>query len=123
LERRVWGDIKKLHREASDRHDWISWHVVDYMHVISTDDIKEGETRDIRNGIICVPCVSSSGTFQGLGKYVGFKNDRIRFIADECQFMPPTFLEAQANYIHNVDYKFIPIGNPNLTNPENLLTL
>lgn len=69
----------------------------------------------------CVPCVSSNGQFQGMGKLVGFKNDRVRCIGDEFQFMEPAILEVQSNYIHNPDYKFIPIGNPNPTKPENPL--
>ena len=121
LERRVWGDIKQLHRDAVERYDYLSGHVVDYLHVICTDDIETEGSRVMKDGIFCVPCVSSSGKFVGMGKYVGFKNDRVRFIADESQFMEMSFLKAQDNYIHNPDYKFIPIGNPNPTNPENPL--
>lgn len=121
LERRVWGDIKSLHRKAQDRYEYLSGHVTDSLHIISTDDIEEDGTRDVRNGIICVPCVSSSGQFVGMGKLIGFKNDRVRCIGDEFQFMQPAILDAQSNYIHNPDYKFIPIGNPNPTAPENPL--
>lgn len=121
LERRVWGDIKQLHRDAKELYDWVPGNVVDYLHIIATDNIEEDGSRVMKDGIFCVPCVSSSGQFVGMGKYVGFKNDRVRFIADESQFMAMSFLEAQSNYIHNPDYKFIPIGNPNPTNPENPL--
>lgn len=121
LERRVWGDIKQLHRDALEICPGLPGHVVDYLHIIATDDIEEEGSRVMKDGIFCVPCVSSSGKFVGMGKYVGFKNDRVRFIADESQFMEMSFLKAQDNYIHNPDYKFIPIGNPNPTNPENPL--
>jgi hypothetical protein len=62
--------------------------------------------------------------FKGLGKYVGFKNDSVRFISDESQFMPvPPSWRHRLTTSTIPDYKFIPIGNPNLTNPENSLNL
>lgn len=121
LERRVWGDIKDLHRKAKELCPWLPGYVVDYLHIICTDNIETDGSRVMKDGIFCVPCVSSSGKFQGLGKYVGFKNSRIRFIGDEFQFMSMSMLDSQANAVHNPDYKFIPIGNPNPTNPENPL--
>lgn len=111
LELRVWGEIKSLHSFATDRFD-LPGHLIDSKHAISTDLIDEGSIRDLRKGIIGIPCIQN-GKFVGLGKYLGIKQKRMRLIADEAQFMGATFLNAFANLGQNVDFKAMVLGNPN----------
>lgn len=140
LERRIFGEMKMLWRDAHDHLEWWPGNVVDHKHVISTDNVEEDAVRDVRNGIIGVPCKSDSGVFLGLGKYSGFKNRRVWSIGDEFQFMELAILQAQENLISNGPnlqtgyvveghekgkpkrgYKCVFIGNPNPTRPENPL--
>lgn len=111
LELRVWGEIKSLHDFAINRFD-LPGHMVESKHAISTDVIDEANIRDLRKGIIGIPCVQN-GKFVGLGKYLGIKQRRMRLIADEAQFMGATFLNAFANLDKNIDFKAIILGNPN----------
>jgi hypothetical protein len=109
---RVWGEIKKLYTMAKERFDWLPGHLIDSKHCISTDDIQDEDViRDLRNGIIGVPCVVNN-KFIGLGKFVGIKNKRVRLIADEAQFMEASFLDALSNLDKNPDFKCIVLGNP-----------
>jgi len=111
LELRVWGEIKSLHDFATSRFD-LPGHLIESKHAISTDIIDEGSIRDLRKGIIGIPCVQN-GRFVGLGKYLGIKQRRMRLIADEAQFMGAGFLNAFANLDKNADFKAIVLGNPN----------
>lgn len=111
LELRVWGEIKMLWRKAKERHDWIPGNIVESKHCISTDDIDEDEVRDMRRGLIVIPCVIG-GRFIGLQKYVGIKQSRVRLVADEAQFCPSSFLEAISNLEKNPDFRCIVMGNP-----------
>ena len=111
LELRVWGEIKSLHSFATERFD-LPGHLIESKHAISTDVIDEGSIRDLRKGIIGIPCVQN-GKFVGLGKYLGIKQRRMRLIADEAQFMGAGFLNAFANLDKNTDFKAIILGNPN----------
>jgi len=111
LELRVWGEIKSLHDSAIARFD-LPGHLIESKHAISTDLIEEGSIRDLRKGIIGIPCVQN-GKFVGLGKYLGIKQRRMRLIADEAQFMGAGFLNAFANLDKNTDFKAMVLGNPN----------
>lgn len=111
LELRIWGEIKKLWNMAKARFDFVPGHLIDSKHCISTDDIQEDEARDLRNGIIGIPCIVGN-RFIGLGKYVGIKNKRVRLIADEAQFMQASFLDSISNLEQNQDFKAIILGNP-----------
>lgn len=118
LELRIWGEIKKLWQEAKDRFDWLPGHPLDSKHCLSTDKIEEDQIRDLRNGIIGIPCIVGT-RFLGLGKYVGIKNTRVRLIADEAQFMPASFLESIPNLeknlydpVNNRGFKAVILGNP-----------
>lgn len=111
LELRVWGEIKTLHEDAKTRHD-LPGNLVESKHAISTDDIDEDTARDLRKGIIGIPCIQN-GKFVGLGKYCGIKQKRMRLVADEAQFMGASFLSAFANLDKNPDFKAIVLGNPN----------
>lgn len=112
LELRIWGEIKKLWKSARDKMpDDIPGHIIESKHAISTDNIQEDEIRDLRNGIIGIPCIVGQ-RFLGLGKYVGIKNKRVRLIADEAQFMQASFLESFSNLEKNPDFKAVVLGNP-----------
>lgn len=113
LEMRVWGDIKSLHERALNRHDGIPGHILESKHAICTDDLSDEAvvSRDMRKGILCIPCLSSSGQFTGISKYVGMKQKRRRLIADESQFMHASFLESLAN-LNAGDFKGVFMGNP-----------
>lgn len=112
LELRVWGEIKSLHDLALARYD-LPGHLIESKHAISTDLIDdEGSIRDLRKGIIGIPCVQN-GKFVGLGKYLGIKQRRMRLVADEAQFMGAGFLNAFANLDKNQDFRAMVLGNPN----------
>lgn len=111
LEMRVWGDLKMLHEEAQRRFPWLAGHVLESKHAICTDNLDEDNVRDMRKGIICIPCLSSQGQFVGLGRYVGMKQERRRMICDEVQFMREGFLDAPAN-MNSGDFKGVFLGNP-----------
>jgi hypothetical protein len=111
LELRVWGEIKSLHSMAIAQHS-LPGHLVESKHAISTDIIDEGSIRDLRKGIIGIPCVQN-GKFVGLGKYLGIKQRRLRLVADEAQFMGAGFLNAFANLDKNTDFRAMVLGNPN----------
>lgn len=140
LRSRVFGETTKLWKRASERFEWFPGHPIDHKCVIANDNIEEDKARDIRNGIIGVPCKTSTGTFLGMGKYSGRKNFRVWCLSDEFQFMQLAVLEAQNNLISNGSnlqpgtqlsgrekgkpirgYKAVFIGNPNPTIPENPL--
>lgn len=111
LELRVWGDLKQLWKNALDLHDWLPGVVLEAKHAIATDEVRQGDTRDLRRGLICVPTISSGGTFVGLGKWVGIKQKRRRLVADECALMRDAFLDSIAN-LNSGDFKGILLGNP-----------
>lgn len=111
LELRVWGEMKSLHGQAQETFPWLAGTLLDSKHAISTDDLEEGKVRDLRKGIIGIPCVQN-GKFVGLGKYSGIKQKRMRLIADEAQFMGSSFLSAFANLDGNEDFKAVVLGNP-----------
>lgn len=84
LEMRVWGDLKDLWERARNRFDWVAGNILESKHALCTDDLEDDGVRDMRKGIICIPCISSGGQFVGLSKYVGLKQKRRRLLADEC---------------------------------------
>lgn len=112
LELRVFGEIKKLFEEAKTNHPGLPGNLIESKHAIATDNLDEETVRDLRKGIIGIPCVQN-GKFVGLGKYVGIHQKRVRLIADEAQFMGASFLSAFANLNQNEDFKATILGNPN----------
>lgn len=111
LELRIWGDMKSLHSRAQSRYEDLPGYLIDSKHCICTDNLEEDEVRDLRRGIICIPCVGSSGQWVGLGKYVGIKQKRRRLYADETQFMKQGFMDSLAN-LNSGDFKGMFSGNP-----------
>lgn len=111
LELRIWGDLKSLHTVAQDRFPFLSGKLIDSKHAICTDNLDEDDTRDMRKGIICIPCLSSNGQFVGLGKYVGIKQKRRRLFGDEFSLMKAGILDSLAN-LNSGDFKGMFVGNP-----------
>lgn len=111
LELRVWGEIKTLFSQAKDRYEHLPGYLIDSKHCITTDSVDEDSVRDLRKGIIGIPCVQN-GKFVGLGKYCGIKQKRMRLIADEAQYMGGSFLSAFSNLDGNEDFRAVVLGNP-----------
>lgn len=112
LEMRVFGNIKDLLTRAQARFHWFPGNVIDSKKAIATDDIDEEGTRNMKNGIICIPCLSSSGQFVGLGKFIGIHNANVLLIADEFALMKESILDSIPNLINNKFTKFVFLGNP-----------
>jgi hypothetical protein len=83
LKMRIWAEIAKLFNDAREVYPPLPGRHFPSVPALSMDDIDENSMRDLRNGMIGVPCRSGT-TFVGLGAYVGFKNKRVRLLADEC---------------------------------------
>lgn len=114
LELRVWGDIKSLHDRAIARYPTLPGNVADSKHGIFTDDISEGnQVRDMRKGILCVPCLGSQGEYMGdaLKDFCGIKQKRRRLIGDELQFIPREYLKV-LDSLDKGDFRAAFLGNP-----------
>jgi hypothetical protein len=114
LELRVWGDIKSLHDRAKKRFPWLAGNVADSKHGVFTDDLKaKDEVRDMRKGILCVPCLGSQGEYMGdaLRDFCGIKQKRRRLIGDELQFIPNDYLKV-LDSLDKGDFHFAGLGNP-----------
>lgn len=112
LELRVWGELKGQFRRAKERVPWLPGHLIDSKHCIATDNLQEDEHRDLRKGIVTIPCLSAGGQWTGgLSRFVGLKQKRRRLLGDEAQFMKPAYLESLAN-LNDGDFKGVFVGNP-----------
>jgi len=111
LDLRVWGEIKMLHETAQEGHH-VPGYLLETKRAICTDDIDVDEARDLRKGIIGIPCIQN-GKYVGIGRYAGIKQKRMRLIADEASWMGSSFLSAFANLDGNDDFRAIVLGNPN----------
>lgn len=112
LQLRVWGDVKDMHRRALELRPWLAGNVVDSKYGIFTDRLEPGATvRDMRKGIICVPCTGGEGEWlEGLEKFIGVKQKRRRLLGDEVQFMDAAYLNVMAN-LDKGDFKGVFCGN------------
>ena len=112
LQLRVWGDIKDMLSKAKERHPWLPGNVVESLHGVFTDKLSEDTPiRDIRKGIICIPCLDRKGTWVGgLEKFVGIKQKRRRVLGDEVQFMHAEYLTVLSN-LDKGDFKGVFVGN------------
>lgn len=111
LEDRIWGEIKKLHRDACDRWSWLPGNLIEGRMRLVTDHrrmAKEG--RDFRNGIVGVPC-KKGGEYTGLGDFVGLKNKRVRLLGDELSLLPRVWVDSISNLDKNLDFKAVGLGN------------
>lgn len=112
LELRVWGDIKDMLARAKDRYDWLPGHALDAKHGVFTDELTfDSPIRDMRRGLICIPCIGGNGEWVGLEKYVGIKQKRRRLLGDEVQFMRSAYLDTMSN-LDKGDFKGVFCGNP-----------
>ena len=85
LELRVWGDLKDLFNRAKEVWPEAPGHILDSSHGIFTDELTDdGDARDMRRGLICIPCLESNGQWKGMEKYTGLKQKRRRLLGDEC---------------------------------------
>lgn len=111
LELRVWGDIKDLFARAKEVWPDAPGWCVDSLHGVFTDQLNdEANVRDLRRGIICIPCLESSGQWKGLEKYTGIKQKRRRLLGDEVQFMQAPYLTTLAN-LNKGEFKGVFVGN------------
>jgi hypothetical protein len=119
LDMAVYGEIKMLMAKARERYSWLPGNVIESKRAISTDNIQVDSSRDIRKGIVGRACYVGK-SWVGLGVFAGIKQARIRFLADELQFMQPTFLDCLPNMFQSADLdaagdpdiKVIGSGNP-----------
>lgn len=112
LEMRVLGEVKKLHRLAKERYDWLPGNLIEGRQRIVSDDRSIAvEGRDFRNGIVGV-ATKKGQAYQGIEEFVGIKNKRLRLLADELQFLPRQFVDSISNMNKNPDFKCVGSGNP-----------
>src|SRR5262249_50672411 len=113
LDFRVWGDMKSMFAKAKRRHPWLPGKVLESKRAIVTDDLSDDAiiSRDMRKGIVCIPCKSEEGEFMSIATYVGMKSERRRHLGDEFQFMGPGMLNSIANN-NSGDFKGVYSGNP-----------
>ena len=112
LQLRVWGDMKDLFSKARERHPWLPGNVIESLHGIFTDKLTdETPVRDLRRGLICIPCLDRKGSWTGgLEKFVGIKQKRRRLLGDEVQFMHPEYLTVLSN-LDKGNFKGVFVGN------------
>jgi hypothetical protein len=113
LETRVWGDLKMLFALAKRKYSWLPGNMLDSKRAIATDDLEDKSviSRDLRKGILCIPCKSEEGEFMSISTYVGMKQKRRRHLGDEFQFMGPGMLNSIGN-MNSGDFKGMYSGNP-----------
>lgn len=117
LKLRVWGEICMLWERGVRRFPYLAGHMLDSKLAITTDSLEDGDlddriVRDMRKGIVGIPTVQN-GKQVGLGKWIGLKQKNVFLIADEAQFMGPSFLSAFANLNKNEKFEAVVLGNPN----------
>lgn len=112
LELRVWGDVKDLFQRAKKAHPWLAGNINQANHGIFTDNLDErGDVRDMRKGIICVPCIGGEGEWIGMDRFVGIKQLRRRLMGDEMQFMHVVYVNV-IDAMDKGDFKGVFSGNP-----------
>lgn len=99
----MWAKAKK-------RSPSFPGHITQSKQMITTDG-KDVVARDFRNGITAVPCVQS-GSFVGISKYVGIKNEKMILLGDEFHLMMSSMLDSVSNLRGNDFFQLIASGNP-----------
>jgi hypothetical protein len=118
LRMRVWGELSSLWESAVARFDFLPGHMLDSKLAITFDasdvdgDYNDRVVRNFRAAMIGIPTVQN-GKQIGLGKWIGLKQKHVILVADEAQFMGPSFLSAFANLNKNEKFTAIVLGNPN----------
>lgn len=122
-ERRVWGDIKDLHREA--HYEEAGMHpvgeIIDYKMAIVFDEGKQlnnsdKNNRDYRNSLILVPIARDSTGENALLTIQGTKNKNVIWVVDEMTLMANGITRPCGNLIQNEFFQFIGIGNSDSPN-------
>lgn len=111
LDTGIFGEIKMLFRDATERWPQLAGNLIDHRHCIATDCLADGEIRDLRRGILGRPVYQGS-QWIGLGKLMGTKQENIIYLADEVQWMAASFVESWANLFSNGKVQIIASGNP-----------
>lgn len=115
LDLRAWGTIKKYHKLAKERCEWLPGHLIEGRRVIINDEKDSSvEGREFKNGLIAVPC-KRGNAYVGLGPYVGIHNKRVRLLGDELNLMPKAMLDSTSNLSKCEDFKMVGIGQPSDT--------
>lgn len=118
LRLRVWGELSSLWQLAVQRFPQLPGHMLDSKLAITHDaadddgDYNDRVVRNFRSAMIGIPTVQN-GKQVGLGKWIGLKQKHVVLVADEAQFMGPSFLSAFANLNKNERFTAIVLGNPN----------
>jgi hypothetical protein len=112
IQLRVYGDVKDLLTRARELRPWLPGNIVESKYGIFTDALSAFSTvRDMRKGIICVPCTGGDGEWlEGLEKFIGVKQQRRRLLGDEVQFMAASYLNVMSN-LDKGDFKGVFCGN------------
>jgi hypothetical protein len=112
LENRVWGEIKRLHKDAQSRIEWLPGHLIEgRLRIIADPKSEAAEGRDFRSGMQGVPCKKGEN-YLGLGDFIGIKNKRVRLIGDELHLLPRVWVDSLSNLDKNPDFKAVGLGNP-----------
>jgi hypothetical protein len=120
-ERRIWADIKDLHRNAKFTENGMApiGEIVDYLKALTFDPAKQVydaklNSRDFRNGISVIPIPTDSDGEAALSQIQGSKNTFVIWILDEMAQMRPGVTRPLRNLIpSNPHVHFIGIGNAN----------
>lgn len=115
LKARIWGEIKKLHNEATFKVG----EILDYLKALIFDpslelkDKKDASLRDMRNGLIGIAIPNDSQGQGALMTIAGRKNKNVIWIIDEMPFMPENVLDPCVNLMANPFFQVIVLGNAN----------
>jgi hypothetical protein len=123
LQRRIWGYVLELDKEARELYPDLPGHFVE-SELKLLADAKDTEGRSKKAGLMGVAC-KKGGQWQGLEGYVGTKAPTINgkpgvmlLVCDEAHFMPVGFLDALANLESNENCYAAIMGNlPDVENP------
>lgn len=116
-ERRVWGDIKKLHRGARFTANGLPeiGEVIEHAGCIVYNPAKiankDFNLRDFRNGLMVVPTGGDTSGEEALNKIMGTKNGYVYWMVDEGPAMPAEIMAPRTNLSANYFFQFIMVGN------------
>lgn len=107
--KRIWGAIRDYWVAAQPFG--LPGKLVD-SHGIITYAEGDGKRSGDRSGIALI-AADAKKEKESMAKLIGFKNKRVRLIADEHPELTPAILEAaQSNLSNNEDFKMMSMGNP-----------
>lgn len=118
-ERRIWGDVKELHRMAKFKENDmpVIGQIVEYLKSLTFDYEKSmgdnATQRDLRNGVSVVPISNDSSGEKAVETIIGTKNNWVIWIVDEAPNMMDNVLRPRSNLIANPYFQLVVIGNAN----------